>query len=55
MTPPEEIFIEDGDVYLIRCTKCGRENYAVNVASGICTWCGYNAKKKIDYKQNNKP
>lgn len=36
---------EDGSLYLVRCFACnpehGRENYAPNVASGICTWCGW--------------
>lgn len=27
--------------YLIRCPKCGRENYLPAVATGICVWCGY--------------
>ena len=27
--------------YLIRCPSCGKENWAMFVASGICTWCGY--------------
>lgn len=30
-------------IALIRCPECGRENYAMNVLSGICTWCGWNA------------
>lgn len=33
----------NGKIYLQRCPKCGLENYALNVPSGICTWCGYNA------------
>jgi len=35
---------------LIRCPKCKRENYALNVASGICTWCGYDVNKKEKQK-----
>lgn len=27
--------------YLTRCPKCGFENYSLNVALGICTWCGF--------------
>ena len=41
--PSNGVFVEDGCSYLVRCPRCGRENYAVNVASGICTWCGYDA------------
>lgn len=26
---------------LIRCPECKRENYAPNVASGVCTWCRF--------------
>ena len=32
---------------LIRCPKCGKENYAPNVASGICTWCGYDGRELL--------
>lgn len=28
-------------IYLVRCFKCGRENYAPAVASGQCAWCGH--------------
>ena len=39
---------EDTDtLLLIRCPKCGKENYAPNVALGICTWCGYDAHELI--------
>ena len=34
---------DDGNLYLVRCPKCGRENYAVAVANGQCCWCGYEA------------
>ena len=43
-------FISKGNVYLVRCPKCGRENYALNVATGVCTWCGYNANDDDEYK-----
>ena len=33
---------EEGKAYLVRCPSCEAENYSMNVASGICTWCGYN-------------
>ena len=35
---------------LIRCPKCARENYSMNVASGICTWCGYNGNTDPEFK-----
>ncbi len=34
-----------GNLLLTRCPECYRENYMLNVAYGICTWCGYNAHK----------
>ena len=36
-------FIADGKVYLVRCPKCERENYAPAVATGQCAWCGHKA------------
>ncbi|MDE6079760.1 MAG: hypothetical protein K2G35_06825 [Duncaniella sp.] len=36
----------DGTVLLLRCPKCDRENYALNVALGVCTWCGYRAPSR---------
>ncbi len=37
--------LHNGKVYLVRCPKCERENYAPAVASGVCVWCGYDANK----------
>ena len=37
---------ENGNFFMVRCPKCEKENYALNVASGICTWCGYEATEK---------
>ena len=33
---------------LIRCPKCGAENWAPMVAKGICCWCGYDSDKEED-------
>ena len=44
-------FISEGKIYLVKCEKCNKENYAFNVASGVCTWCGYNANE--DKELNN--
>lgn len=41
---------EDNTLLLIRCPKCGRENYAPNVISGICCWCGYSAWELVKKK-----
>lgn len=37
---------EDNRVFLQRCPKCSFENWALNVASGQCAWCGYKATKE---------
>jgi hypothetical protein len=26
---------------LTKCPECHRENYAMNVLTGCCTWCGF--------------
>jgi len=35
----------NGQLYMQRCPECARENYALNVSAGVCTWCGYAAKE----------
>jgi ribosomal protein L37E len=35
---------------LVKCCKCDRKNYALNVLSGICTWCGFNIN---NYEKND--
>jgi len=30
-----------GKAYLVRCPFCGRENYTLAVAVGVCVWCGW--------------
>ncbi len=36
---------DDKRIGLERCPKCGRENYAMVVMSGVCCWCNFNANK----------
>lgn len=36
---------------IIRCPKCGRENYALAVAKGICVWCGFNGRELLNQKK----
>ncbi len=47
-----------GKIALERCPKCGRENYIMNVLSGRCTWCGFDANKEYGkeygYEKNNR-
>lgn len=44
--------IIDGVLYMFRCPKCDTENYAMNVRSGICTWCGYDAHPDYQPRYN---
>jgi ribosomal protein L37E len=37
---------DSNKLYLVRCPKCERENYAPAVATGQCVWCGYAAIEK---------
>lgn len=32
----------NGRFHVIRCPRCSRENYALQVAEGSCAWCGFN-------------
>lgn len=44
-----------GTYGLIRCPECRKENYAMNVSSGLCTWCPFNANNPTqDAKEVNK-
>lgn len=43
--PGIEYSPRSGYLLLTRCPECNRENYALNVSKGICTWCGYDAKQ----------
>lgn len=53
--PRGMFWAKDGTgIYLVRCPKCNMENYAPNVASGICTWCGYDANADPKYKNTEK-
>lgn len=46
---------EKGRAFLVRCPECDSENYAMNVASGICTWCRYDLNKtKVITKNKQK-
>lgn len=36
---------KDGKWCMRKCFKCGKENYAFNVLSGFCSWCGDNANE----------
>jgi len=46
---------QTGLICQIRCFKCGKENYAIAVATGSCAWCGYDANKKVARKSVRGP
>lgn len=39
-------FRENGILHLVHCFKCKRENYALNVSLGVCTWCGWKEEEE---------
>lgn len=45
-----EYYPDEELVLLIRCPRCGAENYAPAVATGICVWCNYDANELIKKK-----
>ena len=47
LAPGVEYDADTKDLLLLRCPKCGRENWAMNVSAGFCTWCGYDAHELI--------
>lgn len=52
------VFFDRGQAFLVRCPKCGRENYSMAVATGVCCWCGYDAnlkEKPTDAEPNSTP
>lgn len=48
VTKGVEYYPETDTILLIRCPKCGRENYALAVAKGICGWCGFNGRELLN-------
>lgn len=46
-----EYYPDTDDILLIRCPKCGRENYALAVAAGVCVWCGFNGRVLLEKKE----
>lgn len=62
MKSQREIYEAKGNGYIdkqdkicmIRCFECGKENYAMNVSSGFCTWCGYNPNSESEKSKRTK-
>lgn len=46
-----EYYPEDDMVLLIRCPKCGAENYALAVADGVCVRCGFDGRELLNNKE----
>lgn len=40
---------DDGNLFLVRCMACKMENYAMAVASGVCSWCGWPSEDDEDH------
>ena len=38
---PANFHDKNGRPFLVRCPSCRRENWAPNVAEGVCAWCGW--------------
>lgn len=50
-----EYYPKTDELLLIRCPKCNLENWAPQVATGSCAWCGYDAWELVKkYKDENK-
>ena len=52
LAPGVEFYPEDGTILMIKCPECGRENWALQVASGICAWCGFDGKELLKKKED---
>ncbi len=42
----------DNRLFMVRCPKCEKENWALAVANGECAWCFY---KAVDSDVNREP
>ncbi len=51
LAPVVEYYEDTDDLLLIKCPKCGRENWAPQVATGTCAWCGYDAHELLNQKE----
>lgn len=38
---------QTGTIHIVRCPQCGRENWASGLASGRCSFCGYNPNESM--------
>lgn len=49
-----EYYPEDDTILLICCPRCGAENYAMMVTSGICYLCGFDGRTLLNTKQDER-
>lgn len=35
----------DKKICLVKCPSCNKENYAMAVVSGVCSWCGFDSNE----------
>ena len=42
---------KNGKICMERCFDCGKENYMMNIPTGYCTWCGFNANEKVEVEK----
>jgi ribosomal protein L37E len=42
---------KNGKLFLVHCPKCKCENYLPAVATGKCAWCGFDANKVDEKKE----
>ena len=49
---PKEDYPGRAEGIMIRCPKCGLENWGPTVTSNRCAWCGYAEDPKRDLRAN---
>jgi len=52
---PVGLELINGTLYMFQCPKCQKENIVANIATGVCSHCGYDAKPEYAPHQNNEP
>ncbi len=39
---------DDGKFHIMRCPRCHKENYLMNVSQGDCAWCGFSLNQYME-------
>lgn len=50
---PEGLEIINGTLYMFRCPQCKKDNKMTDVATGVCSHCGYDANPEYAPQQNS--